>query len=105
MVVKKASRPRKAATARRRTWKDALREHLSKVPEVDAVFVNTASDTIHVYSIVAEFEDESCGKLLQEEAKVESAFPKVSFEFHTRRHQGRKPTESGPWGSELVYLR
>jgi hypothetical protein len=72
---------------------------------VDAVFVITASDTLQVYSIVAEFEDDSCAQLMKEEAKVEMAFPKLSFEFHTRAHQGRKPAESGPWGSELVYLR
>ena len=108
MTVAKKSKPKKPAKkalAVPKDWREAIRLHLAKVPTVDAVFVNTASDTIHVYSVVERFGDESCGQLLKEEAKVERTFPKVSFEFHTRAHQGRKPSESGPWGSELVYLR
>lgn len=108
MIVKKKTKPRKAAkrpASRPKDWRDAIRMHLAKVPTVDAVFVNDASGTVHVYSIVERFKDDLCGELMEQEAKVEKAFPRVSFEFHTRRHQGRKPSESGPWGSELVYLR
>jgi hypothetical protein len=107
-TIAKKAKPKKAPKTipvRRKDWRDAIRLYLAKVPQVDAVFVNTASDTIHVYSIVERFRDDSCGELMEQEAKVEKAFPKVSFEFHTRAHQGRKPSESGPWGSELVYLR
>jgi hypothetical protein len=101
----KPKRPSKKATTRSKDWRDALRLHLAKVPTVDAVFVNDASGTVHVYSVVKKFEDDSCAQLMKEETRVEGAFPNVSFEFHTRRHQGRNPKESGPWGSELVYLR
>ncbi len=107
MIVKKP-KPRKPAKPRARRpkdWRDAIRLRFAKVRGVDAVFANDASGTVHVYSIVEKFGDEDCGQLLKEEAKVEKAFPKVSFEFHTRAHQGRNPAESGPWGSELVYLR
>ena len=108
MIVKKKTKPRKAPkpkTQSAKNWRDAIRLHLAKVPAVDAVFVSPAGDTIHVYSVVEKFDDESCEQLMKQEAKVEKAFPKVSFEFHTRVHQGRNPSESGPWGSELVYLR
>jgi hypothetical protein len=109
MIVKKPKpkpkKPTKTRARRTKDWRDAIRVHLAKVAAVDAVFANDASGTVHVYSIVEKFEDDSCGLLLTEEVKVEKAFPKVSFEFHTRAHQGRKPSESGPWGSELVYLR
>jgi hypothetical protein len=108
MIVKKKTKPKKPGkprSARPKDWREALRLYLSEAPSVDAVFVNCVTETVHVYSIVEKFEDESCEALLKQEAKVESAFPKVSFEFHTRVHQGRKPGESGPWGSELVYLR
>lgn len=108
MIVKKKTKPKKPAkprSPRRKEWREALRQFLSEVPAVDAVFVNSVSETVHVYSIVEKYEDESCEELLKQEAKVESTFPKVSFEFHTRAHQGRNPGESGPWGSELVYLR
>ena len=107
-VVKKSAKQRKAPAskgARPKDWRDAIRLHLVKAPGVDAVFVNTVSDTIHVYSVVKEHREKYFKGLLQQEALVERAFPEVSFEFHTRVHQGRKPSESGPWGSELVYLR
>ncbi len=107
-TIAKKSKPKKPSNSKPagpKDWRAALRFHLAKVPTVDAVFVNAVTDTIHVYSVVEKFEDDSCGQLLKEEAKVEKAFPKLSFEFHTRAHQGRQPSESGPWGSELVYLR
>ncbi len=107
MIVKKP-KPKKAAKPRARgpkDWRDAIRLRFAKVRGVDAVFANGASGTVHVYSIVKKFGDEDCGQLLKQEAEVEKAFPKVPFEFHTRAHQGRKPSESGPWASELVYLR
>jgi len=108
MIVKKKTKPRKSSKpkARRRVdWRDAIRRYFAKVPGVDAVFVNALSEAVHVYSIVEKYEDESCEQLMKQESKVEKAFPKVPFEFHTRAHQGRKPSESGPWGAELVYLR
>lgn len=73
MAVTKKAKPKKAATvksARPKTWQDAIRLHLAKVATVDAVFVNTASDTIHVYSIVERFRDDSCGELMEQEAKT-----------------------------------
>ncbi len=105
MIVKKKTKSAKPKKPRVKDWRDALRRHLSKVPAVDAVFVNTATDTVHVYSIFEKFTDDPTGRLLKEESRVEKAFPNVSFEFHTRAHQGREPSKSGPWGSELVYLR
>jgi hypothetical protein len=105
MIAKKTKKAAKPKGARAEDWRAAVRRGLAKVAAVDAVFVSTASGTVHVYSVVEKFEDESCGPLLDEESKIEKEFPKVSFEFHTRAHQGRKPSESGPWGSELVYLR
>lgn len=108
MIVKKKTKPRKSSkppTPPAKDWRDALRVHLAKAPGVDAVFVNTVSDTIQVYSVVKEHRESYYKGLLRQEELVEKAFPEISFEFHTRAHQGRKPSESGPWGSELVYLR
>lgn len=101
----KPKKPAKARPARPKNWRDAIRLHFARVPTVDAVFVNTVSETIHVYSVVKEFREVYLKGILRQEDLIEKAFPDVSFEFHTRAHQGRKPSESGPWGSELVYLR
>ena len=108
MIVKKETKTRKSSkqrTPRLKDWRDAIRLHLAKAPGVDAVFVNAVSDTIHVYSVVKEHREKYFTGLLRQEELIEKAYPEVSFEFHTRAHQGRKPSESGPWGSELVYLR
>ena len=108
MIVKKkrkSSKASKPTKSRVKDWRDAIRLHLAKAPGVDAVFVNTVSDTIHVYSVVKEHREKYFTGLLRQEELIEKAYPEVSFEFHTRAHQGRKPSESGPWGSELVYLR
>lgn len=108
MIVKRTAKPRKSSkprASRAKDWRDALRAHLAKAPGVDAVFVNTMSDTIHVYSIVKQLREKYFKGLYRQEGLIEKAFPEISFEFHTRAHQGRNPSESGPWGSELVYLR
>jgi DNA-binding Lrp family transcriptional regulator len=86
-------------------WREAVRRHLSKVPEVDAVYVSTASATVHVYSVVEDFHSTNYKRLIRQEDRVEEEFPEISFEFHTRAHQGRKPTGKEPHASELVYLR
>jgi hypothetical protein len=108
MAVTRKAKPKKASKGKPappKTWRDALRLHLAKAPGVDAVFVSGAGETVHVYSVVKELREKYYKGLLEQEDLIEKAFPEVSFEFHTRPHQGRDPSESGPWGSDLVYLR
>ena len=100
--MRKASRPKKP---RGKDWRDAIRRRLAKAPGVDAVFVYALSETIHVYSIVMEHREKYYKGLQHQEDLIEKEFPELSFEFHSRAHQGRNPSESGPWGAELVYLR
>ena len=108
MIVKKkakAANASKPKASRAKDWRDAIRLHLAKAPGVDAVYVSTASETIHVYSVVKELREKYYKGLLEQEDLIEKAFPELSFEFHTRAHQGRDLSVSGPWGAELVYLR
>jgi hypothetical protein len=88
-----------------KTWQAAIGLHLAKVPEVDAVFVSTGKGTIHVYSVVEDIKEDFYDQLLKEENLIEKEFPGVEFEFHTRAHQGRKPTGDEEFSSELVFLR
>src|SRR5260370_450172 len=102
MIVKKKKKSLKLSKPKKhrpKEWRDAIRLHLAKAPGVDAVFVNTASETIHVYSVVKEHRETYFKGLLRQENQIEKAFSEVSFQFHPRAHQGRKPSESGPWGS------
>src|ERR1700722_5296003 len=99
MAVTRKTKSKKASTvkpARPETWRDAIRLHLSKAPAVDAVFVNTQSDTVPVYSVIKELREKYYKGLLRQEDVIEKAFPEISFEFHTWVHQGRNPSESGP---------
>jgi hypothetical protein len=108
MIVKKPKKPTRATKPRARQpkdWRDAIRTHLSKVPPVDAVYVSTASATVHVYSVVKDLHEADYKLLMCQEDRIEKAFPDVSFEFHTRTHQGKKPTGKERHTSELVYLR
>ena len=108
MAITKTASPRKAARPKKprgKDWRDALRRHLAKAPEVDAVYVSTASATIHVYSVVESLHKTDYKRLIRLEDRIEKEFPEISFEFHTRAHQGRKPTGKEPYTSELVFLR
>jgi hypothetical protein len=82
-----------------------MRPHLAKVPEVDAVYVSTASATIHVYSVVENLRDTDYKRLIRQEDRIEKEFPEMSFEFHATAHQGRKPTGKESNTSELIFLR
>jgi hypothetical protein len=47
-ITKKAKSPKPGARKpHARDWRDAIRLHLSKVPEVDAVFVSIGESTLH----------------------------------------------------------
>lgn len=108
MIVKKPKSTAKApkpGKPRPKNWQDAIRLHLSRVPAVDAVFACKENGTVHLYSVVHDFEDSIYELLLKKESLIEKAFPRVSFEFHTRAHQGREPHYAAPWDAELVFLR
>lgn len=105
MVVKRLTKPTKPKLSRPKNWREAVRRYLSKVPEIDAVYVSTASRTIHVYSVVEDFHSTDYERLIRQEDRIEKAYPRLSFEFHTRVHRGRKPNGDERYGSELVFLR
>jgi hypothetical protein len=98
----KSGKPKREPT---KDWRAAIRRHLSKVPEVDAVYVNTANATVHVYAVVEDLHDTNYKRLIRQEDRVEKEFPEIAFEFHATAHQGRKPTGTEPNTSELVFLR
>jgi hypothetical protein len=105
MVVKKPTGPRKRTATRLKDWRDAIRAHFAKVPDVDAVYVSTASATVHVYAIVEDFHATNYNRLMRQEDRIEREYPEISFEFHTRAHREKKPTGNEPHTSELVFLR
>jgi len=79
---------------------------LSKLSEIDAVFISTdASNVVHVFSVVRDYQSKMYDKLLRKERLVEKDFPGIVFEFHLRAHQGRKPHRAVPFGSQLVFVR
>jgi hypothetical protein len=85
---------------------DVIRSALSKMPEIDAVFVLTDdANAMHVFSVVREFQSKIYDKLLKKERAIEKEFPETAFEFHVRAHQGREPAEAVPFDAELVYAR
>jgi hypothetical protein len=78
MTVAKKSKPKKPSRPMPggpKNWRDAIRLHLAKAPGVDAVFVNTVSDTIHVYSVVKELRETYFKGLLRQENLIEYTFP------------------------------
>jgi hypothetical protein len=84
----------------------SLCRHLSKLPEIDAVFTWTDDcDVVHVYSVVHDFQSKFYDKLMKKERLVERDFPEIPFEFHVRAHQGRKPERAVPVGSEPVFVK
>jgi hypothetical protein len=85
---------------------DVIHRALSKMPEIDAVFILTDdANVVHVFSVVREFQSKLYDKLLKKERAIEQSLPQITFEFHVRAHQGRAPAQSVPFDAELVYAR
>lgn len=83
-----------------------IRRALSKIPEIDAVFVlRDDANIIHVFSVVREFRSRIYDRLLKKERALEKALPESALELHVRAHQGREPAQSVPFEAELVYAR
>ena len=97
---KPASRNGKAAD-----WRDTLRRRLTRVPEIEAIFVVQSGGTIHVFTVMAEHISEAYDPLMKQESLVEKDHPALFFDFHTGVHQGRPPHRAVPYGAEMVYLR
>jgi hypothetical protein len=105
MAVAKNKSQKKTAPPRPKSWQDAVNLHFVKIPEIDAVFTASDNNVVHVFSVVREFKDSVYDKLLKKERLIEKAFPEISFEYHVRAHQGRKPSLAVPFGAEAVFLR
>ena len=84
----------------------SLWRRLLSVDAVCAVFLAADyEDTIHVYSVVLEYDSGFYGELLKQERLVEKEFPHLTFEFHVRAHQGREPAHAVPFGSQPLFVR
>jgi hypothetical protein len=102
----KAGKATTVAMKRARSRADVIGRTLSKMPEIDAVFLlNEDGNVVHVFSVVREFESKIYDKLLKKERAIEKGLPEIALEFHVRAHQGRAPAQSVPFEAKLVYAR
>ncbi len=106
MVVKNQRKARAETSAHHHNWPDAIGFFLSKISEIDAVFLlRDDAKVVHVFSVVREFRPNLYDKLLPKENAIEGKIPEITFEFHVRAHQGRDPAEAVPFDAELVFTR
>ncbi len=108
MPIKKQLKNGSTAVIRRgsSSHREAIRRVLSKLPQIDAIFVLTdETNVVHVFSVVREFQSKLYTNLLRKEQALEKKFPAIAFEFHVRAHQGREPSEAVPVEAESVYAR
>ena len=83
----------------------SLYEQLSKIHEVDAVFITVEDQIVHIYSITREFDSGTTSRVTDAEDRIEAEFLDVRFEFHTRVHQGRDPKLAAPFYSQPLFIR
>jgi len=104
MSVVKKNKPKLTSTALR-SWPAYVCRLFASISEIDAIFASADNSAIHLYSVVREFDESLYGRLLKKEGRLEKEFPELSFDFHVRAHQGRKPYLAVPFGAELVFAR
>jgi hypothetical protein len=110
MIAKKPAKPkskRKPSGDDGKTtdWRESLRRRLTKVPEIEGIFVVKSAGTVHVFSVMEDHISEAYESLMKQESLVEKDHPSVFFDFHTRVHQGRPPHQAVPYGAEMVFLK
>jgi hypothetical protein len=86
-------------------YRESLVRRLTAIPEVEAVFIVADGNVVHVYSVLAGHQSRIFKALMKQENLVEKDQPGISFDFHTRVHQGRPPHRAVPFDSELVFLK
>lgn len=93
-----------AVISRAESYQDVIARHLSKIADIDAVYL-LADDTnvVHVFSVVKDYQSEIYDRLLKKERAIEKKCKHVAFEFHVRAHQGREPSEAVPYEAQLVF--
>jgi hypothetical protein len=101
----KSKRKSPAANGKSADWRETLRRRLTKVPEIEAIYIVESIGTIHVFTVIAEHRSEIYPPLMKQEDFVEKDHPFIQFEFHTREHQGRPPHRSVPFDAERVFMR
>ena len=107
MIAKKSTKKRNARgeQPKRPGWRDSLRRRLAKVPEIDGIYFVKDGTTVHVFTVIKEHLSEIYEPLMKQETLVEKDHPRISFDFHTREHQGRPSHQAVPHGAEAVFLR
>jgi hypothetical protein len=97
--------PKAKSNGVQNNWRNSLLVRLTKVPEIDGIFVAENGNTIHVFTVIATHDSKIYKRLLKQEDLVEKDHPSISFDFHTREHQGRSPDRAVPFDAEMVFVR
>jgi hypothetical protein len=110
MIANKPAKPKSkqkpsGANGKAADWRESLRRRLTKVPEVEGIFIVKSGGTVHVFTVMEDHVSEAYGPLMKQESLVEKDHPSVYFDFHTRVHQGRPPHQAVPYGAEMVFLK
>ena len=105
-TASKSAVKEKTANSQAQPYHTSINRHLSKLPEIDAVYTwSDDSGVIQVYSVVQDFQSSIYENLLKKERLVEKDFPEISFDFHVRAHQGRRPECAVPVGAVTVFVK
>ena len=102
MLAKKRVKKNSGQKLTTSDWRESLRQRLRKVPEIEGLFVVTNGGTVHVFSVFEEIEFIRYKLLMKQEGLVEKDNPLITFDFHTRVHQGRPPHRAAPHGAEAI---
>ena len=86
-------------------WRGSLRRRLTKVREIDGIFVVKEGAVVHVFTVMEDHQSDIYGTLMKQERLVEKDHPSIEFDLHTRLHQGRPPHRAVPYGAEKVFLK
>jgi len=71
----------------------------------DAVFVADEGETLHVFAIAADHDDDAYERMARAEDQLAARRPGLMFEVHLRATRGRLPTVVAPAGSRQVHAR
>jgi hypothetical protein len=108
MLTKKTKRAKGATgttNGQPPSYRESLARRLGKVAGIEVVYIMIRGDVVHVCSVMAEHESRIFKSLIKQENLVEKDHPDITFDFHTRVHQGRPLNRVVPTGADVVFSR
>jgi hypothetical protein len=83
----------------------ALVEHLSRIPEVEGIYLLREDAAFGVWTIIKAFDRQVRRRIYEREAVLIDSFPRTPFDFHVVARENMRLETIAPSGGTIIFSR